>query len=52
LGVLLGNGNGVRKNVEEALLWLKKSFRAGDSCAAQNIAITYRETGDLHTAFK
>jgi hypothetical protein len=52
LGVLLGNGNGVRKNVEEALLWLKKSFRAGDSCAAQNIAITYRENGDLQTAFK
>ncbi len=52
LGVLLSNGNGVRKNVEEALLWLKKAFRAGDTCAAQNIAITYRENGDLKTAFK
>jgi uncharacterized protein len=52
LGILLGNGNGVRKNVKEALLWLRKAFRAGDSCAAQNIAVTYRENGDLKTAFK
>jgi uncharacterized protein len=52
LGILLGDGNGVRKNVEEALLWLRKAFRARDSCAAQNIAITYRENGDLKKAFK
>ncbi len=52
LGILLGNGNGVRKNVEEALLWLRKAFRAGDPCARQNIAITYRENGDLKTAVK
>lgn len=52
LGILLGNGDGVGKNVEEALLWLRKAFRAGDLCAAQNIAITYRENGDLKTAFK
>jgi TPR repeat protein len=37
---LLGNGNGVRKNVEEALLWLRKAFRAGDPGARNNIAIT------------
>jgi uncharacterized protein len=52
LGILLGNGNGVRKNVEEALVWLRKTIRAGDLCAVQNIAITYRENGDLKTAFK
>jgi TPR repeat protein len=52
LGVLLSNGNGVRKNVKEALVWLRKAFRAGDSCARQNIAITYRENGDLKTAVK
>ena len=51
-GILLGNGSGVRKNVEDALLWLRKAFHAGESCAAQNIAITYRENGDLTTAFK
>jgi len=52
LGILLSNGNEVGKNVDEALLWLRKAFRTGDTCAAQNIAITYRENGDLKTAFK
>jgi uncharacterized protein len=52
LGVLLSNGDGIRKNVNEALWWLRKAFRAGNSCAAQNIAITYREIGDLRTAVK
>jgi uncharacterized protein len=52
LGILLGNGTAVGKNVDEALLWLRKAFRAGNSCAAQNIAITYRENGDQKTAFK
>ena len=51
-GILLGNGDGVRKNVAEALLWLRKAFRAGDGYAAQNIAVTYRENGDLRNAFK
>ena len=52
LGIILGNGTGVGENVDEALLWLRKAFRAGNSCAAQNIAITYRQNGDLRTAFK
>jgi TPR repeat protein len=52
LGILLSNGDGVRKNVEEALVWLRKAFRAGNTCATQNIAITYRENGDLKTAVK
>jgi uncharacterized protein len=52
LGILLANGNGVGKNVDEALLWLRRAFRAGNQCAAQNIAITYRENGDLTRAFK
>lgn len=52
LGVLLSNGDGIRKNVREAFLWLRKAFRSGDSCAAQNIAITYREIGDLSTSVK
>ena len=52
LGVLLSNGDGVRKNVDEALSWLRRAFRAGDTCAAQNIAITYRQTGDFRTAVK
>jgi len=53
LGILLGNGNGVRKNVDEALFWLRKAFHAGHHAyVAQNIAITLRENGDLKTAFK
>ena len=52
LGILLSNGNGVRKNVEEALAWLRRAIRAEDSCARHNIAITYRENGDLKTAVK
>jgi TPR repeat protein len=52
LGTLLGDGKGVRKNFKEALLWLRKAFRGGNSCAAHNIAITYRESGDLKAAFK
>jgi TPR repeat protein len=51
-GVLLSNGDGVRKDVDEALSWLRRAFRAGDTCAAQNIAITYRQIGDLRTAVK
>ncbi len=52
LGILLGNGNGVKKNFEQALFWLRKAFHAGDTCVAQNIALTYRENGDLKTAVK
>lgn len=43
---------GSQRNVGEALSWLRKAFRAGDACAAQNIAITYRQVGDLRAAVK
>lgn len=52
LGVILSNGDGVRKDIDEALWWMKKAFHAGDMCAAQNIALTYRQIGDLRTAVK
>lgn len=52
MGVLLSNGDGIRKNVNEAFLWLRKAFHAGNSCAAHNIAITYRQIGDLRRAVK
>jgi TPR repeat protein len=51
LGVLLGDGEGVEKNVREALLWLRKAFDGGDSCAS-NIAITYRQIGNFRAAVK
>ena len=52
LGVRLGNGDGVTKNVQEALSWLRKAFHAGDTCAASNIALTYRENGKLGAAVR
>ena len=52
LGVLLGDGKGVARNPKEALSWLKKALRGGNPCAAANIAITYREAGNLRAAVK
>jgi len=52
LGVILSNGDGVKRDIDEALSWLRKAFHAGDTCAAQNIALTYRQIGDLRTAVK
>ena len=48
----LATGMGSERISGEALSWLRKAFQAGDSCAAQNIAITYREKGDLKAAVK
>lgn len=53
LGVILGDGHGVEKNVRGALLWLKRAFRGGDSSsAASNVAVTYRENGNLRQAVR
>ncbi len=52
LGNLLSNGHGIRKNVDEAFKWYKKAFRAGHSTVAQNIAITYRESGNYTAAVR
>jgi uncharacterized protein len=50
LGVLLGNGDGITKNVAEAFFWLRKALHARDTCAAHNLAITYRQIGNLRMA--
>jgi hypothetical protein len=51
LGVLLRNGAGIEKNEREAFYWTKKAFREGnDACTANNIAITYRQNGNLRRA--
>jgi len=52
LGVRLGDGDGVTKNVQEALSWLRKAFHGGNSGAASNIAITYRENGKLEAVVR
>jgi uncharacterized protein len=50
LGTILGSGTGITKDVQKALFWLRKAFLAGDTCAANNIAVTYRENGKLRLA--
>jgi hypothetical protein len=51
LGVILGGNYGVKKDVREALLWLKRAFRGGDDLLApNNIACTYRENGNFRQA--
>jgi TPR repeat protein len=52
LGVLLSCGGRPRKDVDEALAWFRKAFHAGESYAAQNIALTYRQIGELKAAVK
>ncbi|MGA2351756.1 MAG: tetratricopeptide repeat protein [Terracidiphilus sp.] len=53
LGVVLGGSYGVKKNAREALLWLKRAFRGGDTIsAANNVAVTYRENGNLRQAVR
>ena len=53
LGVLLGDGNGMTENPREALVWLKRAFRGGgDSYVAVNIAVTYRQIGNLRHAVR
>jgi len=50
VGVCLTNGAGVKKDVAEGLSWLRRAYRAGLSCAAYNIAVTYRQNGDFRRA--
>lgn len=50
LGVRLGN-KGYQQDISAAILWLKRAYRQGDTaCAAINLAITYRDTGDFRKA--
>lgn len=52
-GVLLSNGTGMKKDPHEGLLWMKRAFRGGNkSTAPNNIAVTYREIGQLHQAVR
>jgi TPR repeat protein len=38
--------------VGAALFWYRKAFRGGASCAASNMAITYRQNGKMREAVK
>jgi len=51
LGIILGGSYGVKKDVREALFWLKRAFHGGDDLLApNNVAITYRENGRFRQA--
>jgi len=50
LAAQLEKGRGMERDPIQALRWLKKAARAGDGSAANNIAITYREYGNLRRA--
>ncbi len=50
LGVRLGDREYADSNPREALVWLERAFRAGESFAASNIAITHRQNGNLRKA--
>lgn len=45
LGYFYDEGVGVQKDKEKAMSWYKRAYRRGDSAAASNIAILYREYG-------
>lgn len=45
LGYFYDEGVGVRKDKEKAMSWYKRAYRLGNSAAASNIAILYREHG-------
>jgi hypothetical protein len=51
IGVILGGSYGVRRNARQALIWLKRAYRGGGT-ASNNIAITYRESGNLPQAVR
>lgn len=45
LGYFYDEGVGTQKNKDKAMSWYKRAYRRGDSAAASNIAILYRESG-------
>lgn len=47
LGYFYDNGIGTKRNPGLALLWYRRAARQGDVGAISNIAVTYRDKGDL-----
>jgi uncharacterized protein len=53
LGYLLSEGIGAERDAREAILWMKRAFVSlGSLSDANNIAITYRQSGDLRQAVR
>ena len=43
-------GSGVRRNRSASLYWYKRAYRRGDSCAASNIGVLWRNEKKFHRA--
>jgi TPR repeat protein len=52
LGYFYDEGVGVEQNKSKAMFWYKRAYRKGDSAAASNIAILYREQGKAKLTFQ
>src|ERR1700722_9485782 len=50
VGNYYADGTGVRRNRETALYWYKRAYRRGESNAALNIGILWRDEGKLRRA--
>ena len=47
LGYMYDNAVGTKRNVRAALYWYKRAYRRGESCAAHNIGIVWRDAGNF-----
>ncbi len=52
LGYFYDEGLGVAQDKTKAMFWYKRAYRKGDSSAASNIAILYREQGRNNLMFQ
>ena len=50
VGNYYADGKGVRRSRSKALYWYKRAYRRGDSSAAHNIGILWRDEGKLQRA--
>jgi TPR repeat protein len=50
VGYFLDHGLGTRKNAAEAMLWYRRAARQGDLSAYSNIAINYKNAGNVRRA--
>jgi len=50
VGNYYADGNGVQRNRSAALYWYKRAYRRGDSSAAHNIGILWRDEKKLERA--
>jgi TPR repeat protein len=50
LGNLYADGTGVKPSRERALYWYRRAYRRGETCAASNIGVVFRDEGNFKRA--